>query len=600
MKNNIKSLLISLIIVILTCYLGFSFIQFSSTFKAVDNLVYLLNFGYIVSIYFIILLIVKNKSLSSIITVTLCLIWGIANYYVIIYRGSPILLWDFYAINTAASVASKYSFSASNVLLKTLLVYILYISNMIYIYKNYRQQTNTKLSFRFGYCIVGCIYLLTFTNLDVLNNLNYSIDVWNQNINFNKLGSLLSLAINRRYMNVEIPKYTDNQDIDTIVTEAITTSKTDESINSEYDKQQYPAIIAIMNETWADYEEYGNIELNQQVNTILYDIDNSIVGHAYTSVYGGGTSVSEFEFLTNNTMAFLPGGSVPYQQAVTSETDSLASYLKNFNYSALAFHPGDKTAWSRDHAYPLLGFENFKNNEEMDVQAQYSRGYVTDSSDFDQIIYEYENRDTSKNFFLFNVTIQNHGGYENEDFEYTITINSDQDYPKASQYLSSVKNTNLAFYELIDYFSSVDQPVIIVMFGDHQASLETDFINQALGLNSDSSVENTFKKYRVPFIIWANYDLPDDEINDISLNYLSLYLLKYAGIEFNDYQTYLWELQDNIQALTSNGFIGSDGNFYWFGDAGQYSDYVLENQSVQYAHLFGDYFDKFSEQVANK
>ena len=68
-----------------------------------------------------------------------------------------------------------------------------------------------------------------------------------------------------------------------------------------------PHIIAIMNESWADFEEFGNLSLTDRVMEYIPSLD-AAKGHAYTSVFGAGTSASEFEFLTGNTMAFLPPG----------------------------------------------------------------------------------------------------------------------------------------------------------------------------------------------------------------------------------------------------------------------------------------------------
>ena len=73
-------------------------------------------------------------------------------------------------------------------------------------------------------------------------------------------------------------------------------------------------IVAIMNESWADFEVYGNLRLSESVTDYIRSLDNAVFGHAYTSVFGAGTSASEFEFLTGSSMAFLPSGSIPYQQ----------------------------------------------------------------------------------------------------------------------------------------------------------------------------------------------------------------------------------------------------------------------------------------------
>lgn len=76
----------------------------------------------------------------------------------------------------------------------------------------------------------------------------------------------------------------------------------------------HPNIVAIMNESWADFEDFGNLTLTESPMNYINSVSNAIHGHAYTSVFGAGTSTSEFEFLTGNSMNFLPSGSIPYQQ----------------------------------------------------------------------------------------------------------------------------------------------------------------------------------------------------------------------------------------------------------------------------------------------
>ena len=94
---------------------------------------------------------------------------------------------------------------------------------------------------------------------------------------------------------------------------------------------------------------------------------------------GRGTAKTEYEFLTGNSMAFLPSGSIPYQQYVLEPTASLASLLKENGYRTLAIHPGERTSWQRNQAYPLLGFDQFKCVEDMDVPLTEEHGYVSRS-----------------------------------------------------------------------------------------------------------------------------------------------------------------------------------------------------------------------------
>lgn len=56
--------------------------------------------------------------------------------------------------------------------------------------------------------------------------------------------------------------------------------------------------------------------------------ENTIKGYTYSSVFGGNTANSEFEFMTGNTLAFLPDNSVPYQLFLRSKTAGLTHTLK--------------------------------------------------------------------------------------------------------------------------------------------------------------------------------------------------------------------------------------------------------------------------------
>ena len=56
---------------------------------------------------------------------------------------------------------------------------------------------------------------------------------------------------------------------------------------------------------------------------------NAVVGLAASSVYGGNTPNSEFEFLTGITIGYMPNGAVPYMQYVDDPQYSLAWAMKD-------------------------------------------------------------------------------------------------------------------------------------------------------------------------------------------------------------------------------------------------------------------------------
>ena len=521
--------------------------------------------------------------LCSVITHVLCFVWGIANYYVSLFRGTPILPWDFTALGTAAAVADSYRFSLN----LQMVVCLLLLAGMIFLLRKQLlrgrfRPSQKRLRLRAGYlcAIAACAYPVLHPA--ALETFGIQTDVWDQSGSYSQDGALAVFLRNTQFMSVEEPQDPSAENIERIaagVTEKEPAVSTDTR----------PNIVAIMNESWADFEDFGNLSLSESVTDYIDSLDNLIFGHTYTSVFGAGTSASEFEFLTGNSMAFLPSGSIPYQQYILEPSASLASLLRENGYRTLAFHPGERTSWQRNQAYPLLGFDEFKCVEDMDVPVTEEHGYVSDQSSFSQIIYEFEHKDPEERLFLFNVTIQNHGSYTVEDYPAEVQLTDEPGkYPMAEQYLTLANKTDEAFRLLVDYFSQQEEPTIILMFGDHQPSVEQEFLDKAYGVTQDQmTMEQYMGKYKTPFLIWANYDLPDDEIPTTSLNFLGQYLLSYAGIENSLYENYLQNFQEVLPAMTFVGYIDQNGKAYSHLEQNEYTTLIEDYRTLAYDNLFG-------------
>ena len=521
--------------------------------------------------------------LCSVITHVLCFVWGIANYYVSLFRGTPILPWDFTALGTAAAVADSYRFSLN----LQMVVCLLLLAGMIFLLRKqllrgrFRPSKN-RLRLRGGYlcAIAACAYPVLHPA--ALETFGIQTDVWDQSGSYSQDGALAVFLRNTQFMSVEEPQDPSAENIERI---AAGVAEKEPAVSTD----TRPNILAIMNESWADFEDFGNLSLSESVTDYIDSLDNLIFGHTYTSVFGAGTSASEFEFLTGNSMAFLPSGSIPYQQYILEPSASLASLLRENGYRTLAFHPGERTSWQRNQAYPLLGFDEFKCVEDMDVPVTEEHGYVSDQSSFNQIIYEFEHKDPEERMFLFNVTIQNHGSYTVEDYPAEVQLTDEPGkYPMAEQYLTLANKTDEAFRLLVDYFSQQEEPTIILMFGDHQPSVEQEFLDKAYGVTQDQmTMEQYMGKYKTPFLIWANYDLPDDEIPTTSLNFLGQYLLSYAGIENSLYENYLQNFQEVLPAMTFVGYIDQNGKAYSHLEQNEYTALIEGYRTLAYDNLFG-------------
>lgn len=532
---------------------------------------------------FFLLAAITNRILfSSIFIHLLCLGWGIANYFVNLYRGLPILPWDFTALNTAIAVMDNYDMALTWQMLfaisaiSALAVTIHRLSRSL---ANGLHQSYLARVVCFAAAMVCCIPILWGSTL---NYFNIKTDVWDQAGAYRAGGLLAVFLKNLQFLSVEQPENNSPE----YVLEILDTVAADPEPLSRYKR---PNIIAIMNESWADYEEFGTLELSESVTDTI-DSTGALFGHAYASVFGAGTSASEFEFLTGNSMAFLPSGSIPYQQYLTLGSASLASILSDYGYYCLAIHPGERGSWQRNTAYPKLGFDAFKCMEDLDILPTWEHGYISDASTFQQIIYEFEQKPPGENLFLFGVTIQNHGSYTVEDYPTEVYLaDYPGQYPKAEQYLTLANKTDQAFEMLVDYFSEYEEPTIILMFGDHQPALEQEFLDLAYGVSqSEMTMEQYMRRYEVPYLIWANYELPDEPLPPSSLNFLGQLLLKYSGLETTDYGRFLWGVQQQIPALTFVGYTDPEGNAYSHLENTEWTELIQKYQAFQYNNLFGE------------
>ena len=299
--------------------------------------------------------------------------------------------------------------------------------------------------------------------------------------------------------------------------------------------------------------------------------------------------------MTGNTMAFFPSGCNVYQQFMHNSTFSLPSYLKEQGYSCKAVHPSSGANWNRIATYKSMKFDDFITIDDF-KKPEYVR-YISDKESYKKVIELYENKG-DKPLYLFDMTIQNHGGYlTNTNWKTPVYVEGSY-YTEAKEYLSATHVSDQAFQYLLNYFSKQTEPTIICMFGDHFPSIETAFYEELLGKpQSEWDLEDIQKRYAVPFIIWANYDIEEEQNAVISNNYLENMLLKQAGIDLPRYNQYLEKLSADIPAMNVNGYMDTEGKWHNYdSDETDTVKKLLEDYEIlQYGYYSDMNKDKMSE-----
>ena len=365
-----------------------------------------------------------------------------------------------------------------------------------------------------------------------------------------------------------------------------------QAVASAFMGSKKPTIITIMNESFSDFRKIGMLETNVEVMPFIDSLtENTTRGFAQASVYGAKTPNSEWEYLTGNTMAFLPEGSVVYQQYISKKPTSMVSHLSNLGYTTVAMHPYYSTGWRRSTIYPTFGFDemHFLDTGDFD-ETKVFREYVTDQEFFDKVINRFENKGEDEALFIMGITMQNHGGYREKYFNFREEVVFGRGlYPDANQYLSLCHETDKAVQNLIEYFESVDEPVEIVFFGDHLPSLNSRVFRELNGRGiSGLTLAQLEDLFSVPFFIWTNFDTDEEEVEMTSLNFLGTMALQKAGVPLSPYNRFLSDLREQVPSMNARAFFSkSQGKYLHYDKAvGTEAEWINKYRILQYNNMF--------------
>ena len=313
-------------------------------------------------------------------------------------------------------------------------------------------------------------------------------------------------------------------------------------------------------------------------------------GTAVSSVIGGLTANAEYEFLTGNSIYFMKNH-VPYQQHINGDTYSLVRVLKDRGYGAVAVHPYDAVGYNRPRVYAHFGFDDLITNEDFTPAEMTRNMYISDRDSYAKVIETYEQiRKEGKPAFIFNITMQNHSHYHSGFYgDDVISLpGREGQFAEAEEYLALIRESDEDILYLLDYFSQAEDPTVVLLFGDHQPNFDTGFYEAAYGKPSgEFTSQDRIRSYEVPFFIWANYDIPEEQGLYTSLNFLSALLFDRTGISCTPYQNYLRELYDAVPSVSRNWYVDATGTVYsYHGQNPELAQMLERYWYVQYYHIF--------------
>ena len=508
-------------------------------------------------------------------------------YFVYASKGEPLQLIDIFNFKTAWGVAGAYEFVFTKWVTMILCLSLSLIAVILHCPdRSLAKKKPGKILMRvgvFGFMIFGYwFYLYTPWN----SNLGIVTDLWAPHDTYEEVGTNMGFFCVAKFMKNDPPKGYSISKVKEIANRTVEEYKTWDGA-PEPDGVTPVNIIAIMNESFADYRRVDP-DLKTNVPYMpYYDSmnENVVKGFTQVCIWGGGTSKSEYEFLTGNSVRQYPGV-VPFVNFYTHDQYSMVSTLKDQGYTAYAIHPNKGTNWNRTTAYQYLGFDRFFTIDDFPEDLEKVHNLPSDMEDYRfliDLVNQKENPDDP--LFIFDVTMQNHGGYSANNYKTDVEMIGLSD-EAVSRYLSLVKNTDEATKYLIEYFKTVDEPTMIIFFGDHYPGLEQteEFLSGAV--RDELKIKDREAYFETPFFIWTNYDSETVTGIHTSCSFLGTLALQKTGLELTPFNHYQQMYMETIKGYNNLGYYDSESTFHaWKKAPQEILDLRLEYEYLQYNAL---------------
>lgn len=532
---------------------------------------------------------------------------GTVTYFKLEMRGEPLLPWDFQQLGDFMGVADNVKLSVQPHMIVVALIFLLCLGLSIIMPSSYRGMKRRGLIVRLILAIVGAVMSLgiffgIYMSKEVCASFHIYEDMWMQDRYYRNYSIVTGFLTNLRVMQFEAPENYSQEAVyerlDQVEKDLSDEPMYADSYAAEHEKDavQTPNIIYVMNESFWDVSRLEGIAFDRDLTPNLKRLaQQGASGYVYSPSFGGGTCDVEFEVLTGFSLEHLPAGSKPYQQYVTDATPSLAQFLKGQGYSTVAIHGYYERMWSRNTAYPRLGLDDFISIEDMSDPDK-RRGFVSDMEMTQQIIEQYESRKENGPVFIHAVTMQNHTTYDESKYPQDELVNvlehpglSEKTLSPLRDFATGVYEADAALGALTDYFSQVEEPTIIVFWGDHfnpfgdgyEIYEKTGYIEK--GDTSSPALHQT------DLLIWSNYSDTHTDLGTIAAYEVSPVMAELYGLERPIYFDYLLQQMSVYRARTRGVTVEANGSFSETMTEEQqqwYNDHWL----LQYDQMFGKNF----------
>ena len=509
---------------------------------------------------------------AGVITVALLTLLAVANHYTMKYHGTLLTAEDLKNLQTAANVAGGYDFSIDGNAGRLLLLggagLLCCVASWLLGRKARSGITASQRWTGRGVCLVTAAMFSAVFYFAPAPLVQRNDNAWNWLEMYAKIGffsgTVESTMANLNFRIRKPDGYTDEHIAQLAMLAGEDGQAQDAAVAADRD---YPDIIMILNETWYDLNEYIDVNADADYMRNYRALDNAIKGLAEVPLTGGGTNSVEYEMLTSNSVSLI-NAYAPFNRLDMTDQVALPNYLKGLGYATLAAHPHYGQNYQRSYRWDQLDFDEIHFIEDFtDLEYYGERKGVfcsTDVSVMRNFIRFYNEMPEDQPRFGFLITIQNHGGWDQNPPElatvHASTATDDEKLAnKINEYLSCVSLTDemIAFMQecFEAQYAQTGRRVIICMVGDHSPSMISS-MKSLCKWSDDDYAERKGKS--TPYFIWANYPLELEGIDlagteDMDLCSLMPTMLDVTDVPLSAYYRKNIEMRSDVCVFTNVG-----------------------------------------------
>ncbi|MBD0379537.1 LTA synthase family protein [Paenibacillus sedimenti] len=555
---------------------------------------FILNVGLSFCLLVFIYAIVGSPAIAGAISTLVLGVMALISYLKVKMIGEPFFPWDILLNKESMDIASLVTGKAALVRIGSIAAAVILVLMLRWVMPRMKMPVVWRAVM--GLCALYALYAFgvkTPLAGKILDRAGVSEIVWNQQENYTNNGIALAFTLNVKNSIVQKPATYSNESIAAVAAdikeEGLKQAKGSDPLNGKK-----PNVIFIMSEAFWDPTLLPNVSFSEDPLPTVHRLQKeSTSGYLLSPQFGGGTSNVEFEVLTGNSMSFLPGGSIPYQQYVSKPVPSLASYFADLGYKSMGIHSYEGWFWDRDNVYKQLGFESFKSSENFE-NPEVKGFFISDAEVSKDIIREVDN--TANPMFIYTVTMQNHGPYDTPRYgQNSIQVQGNLT-PEAKSmletYTQGARDADQSLQMLIDHYEKSDEPTMIVFYGDHlpilgldyQVYAESGFVHT--GKANEWTLEEVKKMHSIPLVMWSNFDMPKQQIPLLSDSFLGAHVLDMLHLEKPANFALNAKLASEVPGLLNNLVVDSDQGLH--AEAPDSVKALIEDyRNVQYDLLFG-------------